>query len=118
MRTIAGVRKAGTMDRIALIGRRMWVVDIKCSAGKHPGWGLQLADYEMLWTGNHRIGALGRMIVCLLGDGKYRTITYSDPVDAVVSLAAGRWVQNPADEASWITVDNWKKNKGIWRDNS
>lgn len=118
LRTVGDVVIAGTMDRIALIGRRLWVLDIKCSSMMHPGWGLQLADYEMLYTGRPHVGHMGRMIVRLLGDGRFRTASFMDPIDGVVALAAGRWVANPADEASYITVSNWRKNMRIYRDDS
>jgi hypothetical protein len=116
MRVLCGCRIAGTPDRIAQIGNRLWVVDIKCSAMTHPGWGLQLADYEAMWTQRTTIGAMGRMIVRLTGDGRYSCKTFSDPLDGVVAMAGLRWVTNPADTASQITVENWKRNMRITRE--
>lgn len=112
----SGVEIGGTPDRIALIGRRLWVLDIKCSAMMHPGWGLQLADYEMLHTGLPFVGHMGRMIVRLIGGGKFRTASFMDPTDGVVGLAAARWMTNPADAQSEITVRNWRQNMRIYRD--
>lgn len=116
MGLLGGIRVGGTPDRIALINRRLWVVDIKCSSMMHAGWGLQLADYEMLHTGRDAVGIMGRMVVRLPGNGKWSMRSFPDPVDGTVALAAARWAVNPGDELARSTVVNWRKNMRVYRD--
>jgi hypothetical protein len=88
LRTIMGMEVGGTPDRVGLIGRDKFVVDIKCCRAKHVGWALQVGDYEMMLTGKARVGHLGRMVVQLFPTGNYTTIMYDDPSDAAGSIAA------------------------------
>jgi hypothetical protein len=41
-------RYAGTIDRVSVIGKDFWVVDLKTTSQLHPHVGLQLAAYERL----------------------------------------------------------------------
>ncbi len=99
LRTIHGMEIAGTPDRIAIINRRAWVIEIKCTAAFHPGWRLQLAGYEMLHTRQASIGSMGRLAVRLKPDGTYvpNPKPFDDPSDAAAFLAfaqAATWMQN------------------------
>lgn len=98
LRTVGGIEVGGTPDRICLIGRRLYVVDIKCSACLAPAWRLQTAMYEMMHTGHAKVGVLGRMIVRLTADGKYRPPTIhddtSDAAGALHMLGAATWLLN------------------------
>lgn len=115
LRQIGKYKAGGTPDRIALISRRLWVVDIKCCASVVPGWELQLADYEMMYLQRSQIGALGRMAVRLKGKGKtpYSIKIYDDPRDAIVARAALDYTHDPNDFPAKMIVDTWKHNRGI-----
>lgn len=113
LRRIGRHELAGTPDRIAIVGRRAWVIDIKCSACKMAGWGLQTADYEMLHTRRASIGAMGRMIVRLSPRGTYNTLTFSDPSDAAAALAALACAHDPQDQTARDTIEAWKANNRI-----
>ncbi len=98
LKPIAGIEVGGTPDRICLINRRVYVLDIKCSACLAPAWALQTAMYEMHETGHAKCGILGRMVVRLTADGKYRPPTFyentSDAAGAIHMLGAATWLLN------------------------
>jgi hypothetical protein len=88
LRTIAGMEVGGTPDRVGFLGRNKFVLDIKTCAAKHPGWALQLSDYEMMLTNRPRVGHMGRMVVMLQKTGNFSTLFYDDPTDATGAIAA------------------------------
>ena len=95
LRPVRGIYVGGTPDRIATIGNRAWVIEIKCTAASHPGWALQTALYEMLWTERADVGILGRMAVRLAPNGKFYPTPYDNPSDAAASIAfiqAATWL--------------------------
>lgn len=99
MGSIHGTIVAGRPDRIAIINRKLWVIDLKCCAAHHPGWKLQTAGYEMLYTKRPTVGAMGRMSVRLTPDGRYvpNQKPYDDPHDAVAFAAfaqSATWMKN------------------------
>lgn len=99
MGSVHGTIVAGRPDRIALINRKLWVIDLKCCAVHHPGWRLQTAGYEMLYTKRPTLGAMGRMAVRLTPDGRYipNQKPYDDPRDAIVFVAfaqSATWLKN------------------------
>ncbi len=99
LKRVHGIEIGGRPDRIAIIGRRMWVLDIKCTSVEHPGWRLQTALYEMMYTGLFYLGTMGRMAVRLRPDGTYvpNSKPYSDPSDANAAIAflqCATWLQN------------------------
>lgn len=116
---IGGIEVGGTPDVDALIQGWPFIVDRKCCASKHPGWALQLSDYEMLRTKRSRCGYMGRMSVQLFRTGKYSAKVYEDPRDADVAIAAvvltewdGQANSYDADHAR-ETLANWKQNFGL-----
>lgn len=113
MGKIGGLELAGTPDRIAIIGNRLWVIDIKCSSCNNPGWALQDADYEMLHCNRSTLGVMGRMNVRLSPKGTYNTLTYSDPTDAAAAIAALAIAHDPFDQAARDTIEAWKSNHRI-----
>lgn len=80
---------AGTADRFADIGGKVWCIDIKTSKVAHPSWGMQTAAYS------HAAGVpdAARMTVRLTPGG-YHVDQWSDPDDWDAFrglLAYGRW---------------------------
>lgn len=71
---------AGTLDRVALLGRTRAVVDIKTGSSLHPAVGVQLAAYQAA-LGKEGIQALGRYAVQLRPNGTYRLEQYTSPHD-------------------------------------
>lgn len=99
LRSVMGMELGGTPDRVLRLRGRSFVVDLKTCAAPHPGWRLQTALYEMMLTGVPRCGAMGRMVVQLLPDGRYRLPgDYDDPSDASAAIAA-------------LTLATWKSNQ-------
>lgn len=84
---IMGIEIGGTYDRKGFLGADQYIIDIKTSALKHPGWALQLALYEMMETGVPRCGHLGRMVVMLKKTGTYEALAYETPSDAAVAIS-------------------------------
>jgi hypothetical protein len=116
LRKIAGMEVGGTPDRVGFLGRNRFVIDIKCCRSKHPGWGLQLADYEMMLTGKPRVGHLGRMIVQLLPTGNYSAFASEDPSDAPAAIAAltlSTTQDHFEAEDAMLTLNAWKSNHGL-----
>jgi hypothetical protein len=116
LRTIAGMEVGGTPDRVGLIGRNKFVVDIKCCRAKHPGWALQVGDYEMMLTGKARMGHLGRMVVQLFPTGNYTTIIYDDPNDAAGGIAALTLAttEDPFESGeARLTLSAWASNNNL-----
>lgn len=98
-RNIAGTVVVGRPDRIARINNRLWVIEQKCCAAHHPGWKLQTALQEMLFTGHPCVGLLGRMAVRLTPDGKYipNHKPYEDLNDGQVAISivkTATWMKN------------------------
>ena len=103
LRPVMGMELGGTPDRVLQLGGRHFVADLKTCATAHPGWRLQTALYEMMLTGLPRCGAMGRLVIQLLPDGRYTLPTgYDDPSDAGAAIAA-------------LTLATWKRNhrKGL-----
>lgn len=113
---IRGMEVGGTPDRVGFLGRNRFVVDIKCCRNRHPGWALQLADYEMMLTNRPRVGHLGRMIVQLLPNGTYNAFAFEDPTDAAGAIAALTLASTQdrfeADDAR-LTLNAWMRNHGL-----
>jgi len=116
---IAGIEIAGTPDREVMIGAHHYMLELKFCAAKHPGWGLQLADYEMLKTSRARCGHYGRMSVRLMPTGKYEVTTFEDRRDAEAAIAAvtltewdGQANDYNADHAR-DTLGAWMANHGL-----
>lgn len=116
---IGGIEVGGTPDVLAFLGKYRFIIDRKCCATKHPGWALQLADYELLKTGRSRCGSWGRMSVQLFPTGKYSITIYEDPRDADVAIAAvvltewdGQANDYNADHAR-ATLHAWMSNHNL-----
>ncbi|MGI4827769.1 MAG: hypothetical protein ACRYFU_06215 [Janthinobacterium lividum] len=98
LRPIMGMELGGTPDRVLRLRGRSFVADLKTCATAHPGWRLQTALYEMMLTGSPRCGAMGRLAIQLLPDGRYVLPgDYDDPSDASAAIAA-------------LTLATWKSN--------
>lgn len=114
---IGGYQVGGTPDRIAVIGRRPYIVDLKCCLTRHPGWRLQTAGYEMMKTRQHDCGRMGRMSVRLMPDGRYDQDTYDDPTDAHATHAAVAIASlDPGDDRTRyarLVISAWKRNNRI-----
>jgi hypothetical protein len=116
LRTICGMEVGGTPDRIGFLGRTRFIFDIKCCRNRHPGWALQLADYEMMETRRARVGHLGRMVVQLYPNASYNAFAFDDPTDAPAAIAALRLASTndrfESDDAR-LTLNAWMSNKGL-----
>lgn len=114
--TIAGIEVGGTPDRIAWLGSTRCVIDLKCCAASHPGWALQTANYEMLYTKRARCGHMRRLTAQLFPNATYALIGYSTQSDADAAIAAlilTEWDRQCPDadaEAARCALDNWKRN--------
>ena len=101
---ISGFEVGGTPDRFLRFGQRLMTWDLKCVAAFHPGWRLQLADYNMMRSRTSHCGKYGRAIVRLMKDGRTAKL---DPIkpeyDAVDSAAA----------AAMVTRFVWLKNHNL-----
>ena len=98
LRSVLGMELGGTPDRVLRLRGRSYVADLKTCATAHPGWKLQTALYEMMLTGQPRCGALGRLVIQLMPDGRYVLPDgYDDPGDSNAAIAA-------------LTLATWKGN--------
>jgi len=90
----------GTPDRIAYIGGRLFVIDIKTATTILPCVAVQTAGYAQLYREHSNAKKISRMAVQLKADG-YKVITYKDDLaDWGTFLAA-------------LNITNWKRMKGI-----
>lgn len=91
-------RYAGTLDRIYVIDKVQWWVDIKTSSQLHPGVGVQVSAYQNAYRHTARPGAR-RGALKLTPDGDYRLQAFEDPLDwqtFLGLLAVYRWKQKHA----------------------
>ena len=85
-------RYAGMIDREALVNKRPFLIDIKCTAALSPATGIQLSGYkDMLGKPHNR-----RAAVQLKPNGNYVFQEYDDDGDFKVFL-------------SLLNVENWRK---------
>ena len=97
---VHGMKWGMTLDRIAISGKEEHLLEIKCTSAKHPSWGIQLASYEIGYTGRARCGHLRRTAVQLKPNGSYAVHAYDDARDADIFLAA-------------LALTNWKNHHGL-----
>jgi len=109
LRRVAGIEVAGTPDRVLKIGSRIWIVDIKTGSTKHPGWALQTALYEMLYTRRSIVGNLGRMSVRVTRDGRFFPNVYEEICDGDAAIAC----LDPSSPESVLVVENWRRNHNL-----
>jgi hypothetical protein len=88
-------RYAGTLDRIAIVAKRLTVIDIK-TGSPEPSHQLQTAGYARCLP-----ESVQRLAVYLRDDGTYKSVEHADFGDAHVFLAA-------------VAVANWKLGHG-WK---
>ena len=101
---VAGFEMGGTPDRFLRFGQRLMTWDLKCVAAFHPGWRLQLADYNMMRAKRSHCGQYGRAIVRLMKDGRTAKLDLIDPkYDAVDSATA----------AALVTSFVWRRNHNL-----
>lgn len=101
---IAGFEMGGTPDRFLRFSQRLMHWDLKCVAAFHPGWRLQLADYNMMRSKRSHCGQYGRAIVRLMKDGrKAKLDLIPEKYDAVDSAVA----------AALVTSFVWRRNHNL-----
>lgn len=101
---VSGFEMGGTPDRFLRFGQRLMTWDLKCVAAFHPGWRLQLADYNMMRSKRSTCAQYGRAIVRLMKDGRKAKLDIIDPkYDAVDSATAAALV------TSWV----WRRNHNL-----
>jgi hypothetical protein len=93
MRTIGGLQVGGTADRKVRIGRRIFILDIKCVSSFDPAWRLQLADYVMMDTGRLDCSMYGRAIVLLHPNSTFNYHQIDPSHDALDSQVATAFIQ-------------------------
>ena len=85
---------AGTPDRVAQIGKKIWVPDIKSTALISRAAGVQLSGYARLVEGFAQVKVDGLMVVQLRDDGTYRTEEFK---------------RDDATFLSCLNIHNWKR---------
>ena len=67
---VNGMKFGGELDNFGLLqGKYPAILDKKCSEMRPPGWGYQLAGYELGWFRSPRCGRVTRAVVRLKSDG-------------------------------------------------
>ena len=80
----------GTLDRVAVIGGKRWIIDLKCGASCQPWHALQTAAYAMAYSPDL---AMQRGCVHIESSGAYRLRVHRDPGDEATWLRALRAVK-------------------------
>ncbi len=87
---------AGTIDRVAIIGGKVTVIDIKTPVSTSPSWAIQTAAYRQLLEENNAKPIRERVSIQLTADATYKVVNHADATDFPVFLSAlqvYRWKQ-------------------------
>ena len=90
---------AGTLDRIAIIGEKKYIVEIKTTSAVMRSHEIQTAAYSMAYRSQCNERSINRGAAYIWGSGKYRFVPHKSKKDENLFLSA-------------LHIHNWKeKNK-------